>query len=550
MASVKKKKITSDTMTDLQIDTQQLNVSSKAKLRGRKGGLALLPTMSLDILFEIFGALHPKDLLNLSRTSKTFRELLMQKSKAFLWRAARSQVPGDFPDCPPDLSEPQYARLAFDTYCYGCDKRVHKAIWQFRVRFCPKCQKDSQCMSRDRDLPSLGIQVPNNAILPAYRVGSSERYEEAFLRSQFDALSAQLEEVPSSDMDAFLENRRNATREVQEHAAMCEQWVTSISNARHEERAGHREKRMEAIRSWMVKEGWQPEVDYFGWHNISDHRSIKDPKPLTDKIWGNVRPLLIEHMSAMRNLRIELTVRSPRRNVLFDIWTAFLADPSLPSNISTDVLPHAIDVARFKPFDEIIKSPEGTVVNRDSFSAAFDELPELITAWRQSVDDKIVSALESAPEVPPVIDPLRLATSGFFCARRRCGAMLFHSDLVAHKCSVQYPDTPKKPSIQERIEWSVYDDFGARPWSLEFIAPRSYISQVEGLVRLCGLDPQTATIDDMDKLDAMFCCRINNGPFLIAMNWRTAMSSLKHGRQTAQFQLLEGEDYASAKDSK
>jgi hypothetical protein len=103
--------------------------------RARKGGLSLLPTISLDVLFEvsstscvayiqlnhtsqqIFGFLKPLDLLSLARTSKAFRNLLMRKSNAFIWRASRSLIP-NLPECPADLSEPQYACLAFDPHCH------------------------------------------------------------------------------------------------------------------------------------------------------------------------------------------------------------------------------------------------------------------------------------------------------------------------------------------------------------------------------------------------------------------------------------------------
>ncbi|OJA18751.1 hypothetical protein AZE42_01641 [Rhizopogon vesiculosus] len=70
--------------------------------RARKGGLSMLPTVSLDVLFEIFGFLKPLDLLSLARTSKPFRDLLMSKSNAFIWRASRALVP-NLPDCPADL---------------------------------------------------------------------------------------------------------------------------------------------------------------------------------------------------------------------------------------------------------------------------------------------------------------------------------------------------------------------------------------------------------------------------------------------------------------
>ncbi|KAG1760845.1 hypothetical protein EDD22DRAFT_53532 [Suillus occidentalis] len=89
---------------------------TKTKLK-RRGRLDLMPTMNLDVLFHILSFLLPMDLLNLSRTSKDFRNLLLQRSSASAWRIARLQV-DDLPDCPQDMSEPQYANLAFYPHCH------------------------------------------------------------------------------------------------------------------------------------------------------------------------------------------------------------------------------------------------------------------------------------------------------------------------------------------------------------------------------------------------------------------------------------------------
>lgn len=61
--------------------------------------------------------MHPRDLLNLARTSKSFRAFLLSRDSAPFWKTARKQVEG-LPDCPPFLSEPQYANLLFFPYCH------------------------------------------------------------------------------------------------------------------------------------------------------------------------------------------------------------------------------------------------------------------------------------------------------------------------------------------------------------------------------------------------------------------------------------------------
>lgn len=57
------------------------------------------------------------DLLNLARTCKPLRGLLMHKSSVFLWKNALRQVE-DLPDCPVDLTEPEYTNLVFCNRCH------------------------------------------------------------------------------------------------------------------------------------------------------------------------------------------------------------------------------------------------------------------------------------------------------------------------------------------------------------------------------------------------------------------------------------------------
>jgi hypothetical protein len=67
---------------------------------------------------KLFQHLLPLDLLHLARTTKAFRSILMHRSSSFVWNAARMNVPG-LPECP-DMSEPAFARLAFDKHCHVC----------------------------------------------------------------------------------------------------------------------------------------------------------------------------------------------------------------------------------------------------------------------------------------------------------------------------------------------------------------------------------------------------------------------------------------------
>ena len=58
------------------------------------------------------------DLLNLVRTTKDIRGILMRRTSKSVWKQAFTNVsPPGLPDCPSDLNEPQYAELAFGKTC-------------------------------------------------------------------------------------------------------------------------------------------------------------------------------------------------------------------------------------------------------------------------------------------------------------------------------------------------------------------------------------------------------------------------------------------------
>ncbi|PSR71656.1 hypothetical protein PHLCEN_2v12509 [Hermanssonia centrifuga] len=110
--------------------------------------LNILPTMPIDVLYEIFTHLAPVDLLNLSRTTKGLRQLLMSKRSISVWTTARKATP-DAPDCPSDLSEPQWADLVWGSKaCQQCNRgavSMMKAALFLRRRACMQCLSD-QCV--------------------------------------------------------------------------------------------------------------------------------------------------------------------------------------------------------------------------------------------------------------------------------------------------------------------------------------------------------------------------------------------------------------------
>lgn len=71
--------------------------------------------------------LEPIDILQLSRTCRKLRDILMSKQSRSIWKVSRASI--NMPACPDDLSEAQYASLVFEKNCnvgFWCIKIYHK----------------------------------------------------------------------------------------------------------------------------------------------------------------------------------------------------------------------------------------------------------------------------------------------------------------------------------------------------------------------------------------------------------------------------------------
>ncbi|KAL1744503.1 hypothetical protein HDZ31DRAFT_38517 [Schizophyllum fasciatum] len=89
-----------------------------------KVALSRLLEMPLDIIFEIFGYLHPHDLLRMTRVNWMLRETLMNRSSAFLWRRTLANL-SDVPPFPDGMNEPQWVDLLFEKRCYRYSAAMH-----------------------------------------------------------------------------------------------------------------------------------------------------------------------------------------------------------------------------------------------------------------------------------------------------------------------------------------------------------------------------------------------------------------------------------------
>ncbi|KAK7452737.1 hypothetical protein VKT23_012138 [Stygiomarasmius scandens] len=288
------------------------------KLRGKRGVLQKVKDMPLDVLFEIFSYLEPLDILHLARTSYELRDLLMDRTSASVWRAARCNING-LPPLPFDLDEPQYASLCFDNYCHVCmQPRCEQILWQFRIRCCKNCIKTALVSASDlvgvwrttyaRTFSVFELvkdYVPYMSVTPwrgPWR-GEDKVYYPPVVRKfrrEFKKV-----EKDSIQLDAWVREKKEQYHLLMEHVEQCTQWCKS----RHEERKAEldlvRRRRKEEIIKRLKDLGWSDELEHVPDAEFSSHKLVHQSKDLTEKGWKSISGPLVAYLAAHQQSRLE-----------------------------------------------------------------------------------------------------------------------------------------------------------------------------------------------------------------------------------------------------
>jgi len=79
---------------------------------------------------QIFSLIHPRDLIQVSWTSKVLNRFLTSRSSRHVWQASFKTIPENEmpPPCPPEITEFTYVNLLYFKFCMVCVPAVNRIV--------------------------------------------------------------------------------------------------------------------------------------------------------------------------------------------------------------------------------------------------------------------------------------------------------------------------------------------------------------------------------------------------------------------------------------
>ncbi|KAF9056059.1 hypothetical protein BJ165DRAFT_1522011 [Panaeolus papilionaceus] len=417
----KKAKYSNESGTDTKAPNERVREKEKpmaqrpgktktAHVTGRRSGkLACMSDMPLDVLFEIFGHLHPYDLLKLSRTTKAYRKLLLDPHSTTLWKTACQNVEG-LPEPFEGICLPAWVNLLFYPHCHFCSRIAHTIEWIFRLRICSHCAPERLGKTRTwyymgaSRLSSVAFSVRaiHEKLIPTRH--SNNHRETLYLQSEHDEVCAQYEALPTQEArEEFSEDRKTRVKEIKEHVTVCQAWEKKQSSNREHELQTLREERMSAIKTKLKELGWEEDLNGIRYpDSLSDHKLINKPQRLTQRIWSNIQAEVIKFMEQMREKRLKrerAALIVARKFVAADVWRSYQV-----SHVhDRQLLPNPVEFCSFQPVADLINQDSGVDVTVESFQDLLPKFDNFVSRWRQSITTTFYEQLKEPVPVHPTV---------------------------------------------------------------------------------------------------------------------------------------------------
>ncbi|CAL1694456.1 unnamed protein product [Somion occarium] len=511
----------------------------RTNLRGRRGSLQELPHMPLDIVFEVFSYMQPMDLLNLARTNRPFRDLLMSRTSAQFWKAARRNVDG-LPDCPPDLNEPAYANLCFDAHCHNCMKtNIQNVIWEFRTRYCSDCRKfmtapQYSLIENNLDDPFDPLHIVVN--LNINPKDEDDPVNRRVHSVDIDSFYEEFDRLPSDQKGALIQREDAENEQIVQHANLCYAWTEQWKASRAQEKEDAKNKRVVAIINKLIELGYTEELTYMSDPAIFEENpllglsAVRRPGPLTERSWQSIRKTVIELMDFYRGqLEVHEAGEYYRHrveavyNALAQFWTEYrLICPKLRDFVSTTQGRKMVEA------EHIAITVEGLRPH----------LPAIVDEWKEDLVLQLNQLIrEQWSSLPQYVNLTTLAVcSYFYCMPCYSKRPIPFPQVLVHECLSSRPPNLDEPD-EDLYEAGMDKMLSYTKWTPRCL--KSCVGHLHDIISACGQESTKVTPEEMDRLDIrLFCqkCSSMEPNVRKVFSWREAVSHVlldHHGCDTS-----------------
>ncbi|KAF9479911.1 hypothetical protein BDN70DRAFT_878206 [Pholiota conissans] len=544
---------------------------SKKATRRRQKTLSLLPTMPLDIIYEILSFLAPKDLLTMAKTNKLFRRTLLSPQATTVWKSSRERLGG--PRCPSDLNELDWAILLFGDACQSCGTpHIRKVDFRLRRRVCARCKRTNVLVNSrfkmrfpDKDKSVLDLLPFTNDIGDAMESFYSMRGRNYYWTSDIEDIVCQLgilEEniirgLPDAEqaLETFKARRMQLVQSIKNDVSRLTAWKADAANQRQQDLQREKEKRKNEIINRMLQLGYLKSdlVD------VERDSECKKAKQLTERVWARIRPTLEAKADTIRTRRL-ISEREAlealaiaRRSIVKTLYMAYKASLS-PSQWK--YRPRVLDICEFDCFKTLVEADSSVVVEKEDFRVCMEMLPELLAqrmddlkghlreSMERSITDGQSRNVGSTGEKGKAVmrnDLVDLAIATFQCEGKCRNYTITHSarlvigwDTIAtHYCEDK--DEGLAVVIRQPWDYSTHaNDSGLANDGTHFTFDVRASVVARELVRCAGLEEERALASEMDAKNLRYGCKIcgvvkisiEYGPmraFRVGFGWRDAV---------------------------
>ncbi|RDX47896.1 hypothetical protein OH76DRAFT_1405445 [Lentinus brumalis] len=526
-------------------------------LRGKRGGLESMPNLPLDVLIEIFGFIHPRDLLSLARTTREFRDFLMSRNAISFWKEARKQVIG-LPDPPPGVSEPAYANFLFFNQCHGCLKGgAHLTIyWNLLVRYCSSC-KNTWLVNYPHTATAGMIQEFGSwardaeALLNSVHVKDGRYYRVYYHKPEVDEVAKQwnaLRDCKQEERRRFVKERHAIVEQRRKTDMALKAWNETVKRDLMAEQDALKDERLAAVLDRLREEGWGEEVDKLSeksTYELASLDGVNRPTKLTERGWKSIRDAVLPFMEKVRAIRLEAEYSNMIQNrlpylksVLFEyVHSQWLLDRG-QEPVAYAGVP---DCALFPEVRAILADPAEGLTKESIINKLAEIIPTVAAKWMEERKAEYLSIARAAlgdSEAARAPELLDLAIVAFRCSRcsSSVGTMHQFPQLLHDGCLRQTTKTTSSDPYERAVSavsCNYHNSVAERLYgnTKTMSAQTNFVIRRE-VIEACGMNPDTATIAEMDACEARLRCRLCATLAKQEIHtWRTAIKhDLSHHR--------------------